>query len=154
MSNHGATTEEECAVCFYATRTRTHPCRHVVCIECQVRWGRFSCPVCRGAMAPSLNEKTTDAADDGPGPPIVLLRTPIDGHAGICVRLHRRGVRVVEICPLDSAWDAGVRTGDVITHMNGLAIRDPHVAVSVIEAMRGVELHLAIRRRPLARCLP
>lgn len=133
--------EEECVVCFHTTRTRTHPCRHVVCMECQVRWGRFSCPVCRGAtVAPYESDRSADGG--------VLLQTPADGHAGITIRQHRHGVQVVKLDPLDSAWDAGVRRGDVITHINGLTIRDPQLAASVLDAMRGASLHLSIRRRP------
>lgn len=143
--------EEECVVCFYPTAARTHPCQHVVCRGCQLRWNHFSCPVCRRVTAPSAPSPAAEEA----GPSAVLrcvLRLPLDtGHAGITVRAHRHGVRVVKIHPLDEAWAAGVRRGDVITHLNDVRVREATVAVAVIEAMRGADLHLTIRRLP--RCL-
>ena len=115
---------DECAVCFEATAARLAPCAHAVCAACAGAWldaGRRTCPLCRQLVVAHPRHA-------GPGARDRVILFDEGTHAGVTLTAHARGVRVSALDPRDRARASGVRVGDVITHVNGLAVGADHAA--------------------------
>lgn len=132
----------ECVVCFTQTRSVLTPCGHPVCDKCAQQWlaRKCSCPVCRATVV------MADAADDLPR--IDFAPQGPAGFVGISLRNHRLGVKVTWLHTRDLAYGAGVRVGDVITHINGVQISDSAVGVAVVECARANRIPLTFRLHP------
>ena len=135
----------ECMACMQPTDGTLTPCKHSMCASCALQWvqRKETCPMCRGVILAL------------PGPPprnTVLIDIPKPCmHVGITVRTSEtgRGVRVVSLDPNDRAKKCGLRKGDVITHLNGIPVRDHRIAVAITNGATqcGVSLHCTLQRR-------
>lgn len=120
----------ECVVCMEATDEALVPCAHAVCRPCVSEWlsRKPTCPVCR---TPSV---IAPPAADGDGD--VRLRARPGAHVGITLRDSAdgsRGPRVVRTERGDLANTHGVRRGDVVTHVNGVAARSARATTELID---------------------
>ncbi|WP_191621234.1 S1C family serine protease [Marinihelvus fidelis] len=69
------------------------------------------------------------------------LATLADGSAG------RQGVRILEVEPGGPAWNAGIRSGDILVSINGTAVEDARAAqLDIAERDPGDEVELVIQR--------
>ena len=146
--------DTECAVCMAGTCDRLQPCGHVVCTACFMRWVTRSptCPLCRGVVIGTSSPDGALREHDGS---IVLIEfganlgreSPRD-HAGITLTSHGNdSVRVRRVVRRDMAYSAGMRVGDVLTHINGVPVNDHATAVAMIDRATQSGATLAIRRR-------
>lgn len=141
-------------MCYEATTDRLAPCDHAVCGRCARRWflTKLTCPFCLrvpcalvDGRRPRLLERELVVR---PGPIGLTMASP-DG------RVFAKG-----LTPGEAAHRAGLRAGDLITHVNNVPVRDHRGASSVIksaEAEATAPLTLRVvpaARARLAACLP
>lgn len=126
---HGMT---ECVVCYHSSENRILPCNHIVCARCAERWFAKSCtcPFCRECPA-SLTHPTSVNPFVHCGRCVVIdtfddLGLTIVDHAS-------KGVRVARVLHGESAHRNGLRTGDVITHVNGIKAHSHAQTMAVLE---------------------
>lgn len=135
-------TEEECAVCLQETRNTVQPCGHFVCPACIDTWvekHHYTCPMCRGIL---VRLRSDDADSD--------LKIVLRGdHAGITLVNAEGGVRVRRLIPCDRAYRAGLRPGDVITHLNSIPVCTHADAVAIVDraTQSRVDLAVTVKRR-------
>lgn len=131
----------ECPVCFTTAQevperslATLRPCGHQVCVVCTARHTRrdIRCPICRQAMcgvtdgaAPVWKDRAHEVVIVCPGP---------NGHAGVTLTNDANGVRVTRTKKADAMHAAGIRAGDVLRDINGIALCDHTLAVRVVEA--------------------
>jgi membrane-associated protease RseP (regulator of RpoE activity) len=77
------------------------------------------------------------------GPPHAVLGVQLDERSG------KDGARVQEVSPGGPAAEAGLRTGDVITSINGADVKGDHTARQVMHAMRDVGPDSKVKLRVL-----
>ena len=124
--------DDECPVCFNPTENRVQPCGHKLCGKCAGIW----------KISEHNNQDTmsTDAA--------TIIHINFDdenSHLGITLVSGALGVRVVRLDRRDVAASAGVRRGDVITHINSIHTTSHSVAIDIIEQARLNTIPLMLR---------
>lgn len=130
----------ECTVCFEPTEHVLWPCGHHMCPACTERWWRRSttCPVCRQAFLPKL-------PNPDPCHVVILRFSQQRDHAGIRLTRHRGGkLRVTWLHCQDLSYRCGLRKGDVVTHINGVQVSDPDIAVRMLDVAKahGIDVHV------------
>lgn len=131
----------ECVVCMERTRDIVQPCGHPGCRECMRKWierGHTTCPTCRGVMVttgiiPVLAGRTYRIDFPRPG-----------DHTGVTLRNCYYGVRVCKVQQRDRGFMCGLRQGDVITHINGIRVRDHATATAMIDVATEHQLPLVL----------
>lgn len=141
MLPDGPREARECVVCFNETADAIEPCGHVVCHTCATRWlqRRATCPVCRAVVA-----RAPQPARDGH----VAIATEAHGHVGVRLSDALAGVRVVSVDRRDLAYAAGLRAGDVLTHINGIRVSEHAVAIAIVECARANRIALRLTLLP------
>ena len=129
----------ECCVCFEETKDTVVPCRHPVCRTCMESWlSRLeepTCPACRGVVVQSpvdfeCLQLSTDCKDASFS---VTVDFPTDGsHVGVTFSNVDGGVRVRAIHECDRGAQCGLKQGDVVTHINGLVVKNHHTAIAIV----------------------
>jgi hypothetical protein len=121
----------ECAACLEPTAHVVKPCGHPMCRPCLGKWiarGADSCPTCRGVLVCGVDAPAAawKAVVDFPAD---------DTHAGVTLThtFCDDAVRVVRTHPSDRATVCGLRVGDVVTHINGIPVRDHERAIAIID---------------------
>lgn len=159
---HGS--EQECMVCMETTQDTLAPCAHPICSSCAKRWfdrpNEPRCPTCRGVVVrvPGLMPDLSSLSavhDRGTTLRIDLKRSNGEEgrchHVGLTVTNHGygQGVRVTALHPRDKGLACGLRVGDVITHLNGIAVCDHATAVSVVDraSASGIDLECVVHHR-------
>ena len=142
--------EEECAVCFCETAERTRPCHHPVCDACLQKWilrHHYTCPMCRQPVLGPDDDHAT-RTDRGS----VVIDPSSGTFFGVTVRytMSGRGVRVTRTVPRDLMHASGVRPGDILTHINGIPVNDPGIAILLLEGATNERVRVRLRtRRPI-----
>lgn len=118
----------ECVVCWQPTTEQVVPCAHVMCAACAAQWLERTptCPVCRSTVVDVAGRPPTGARE-------LTIRVHVGVHLGITLSDHAYGVLVQDLLPCDAARRAGVRRGDVITHMNGIRVRGHGNAILIAQ---------------------
>ena len=137
----------ECMVCFEDTAEVVQPCEHALCAGCAQTWfahHELVCPLCRRAVTALPHVAP-------PGAHAVRIRLDEGStHVGITIRTCSvGGVRVLWVDPDDCAHRAGIRRGDVITHLNGLRVDDHRTAARIIDRSTEVRADIACTVRRL-----
>ena len=137
-------------MCLECTEDRATPCGHLLCGTCAEKWnacGKNTCPTCRApivTVAPASNKRR------GRTITIVFGRAQRSHHVGITLTgsVVHTGVAIRALEPNDLAYRSGLRTGDVITHINSMVVTDHSTAIAVIETARrhGLPIQLNVRR--------
>lgn len=143
-----AATMPECPVCYEPTRDMVRPCGHALCARCAAKWlcKECICPMCRGPVVPLVALSPTRAQRH------LCIQFPQPRqHVGITVRDHPSGVLVLHVHDKDRAAYHGLRRGDVITHVNGVSVRNHHTVVSItnLASEHGLPLVYSLKRHPL-----
>ena len=137
--------EGECAVCLQETSNTLQPCKHVVCATCIDQWvakRHNTCPYCRGILVGLRSTEPTG------GNVKLVLR---GDHAGITLVNDNGAVRVRKVVLCDRAYRAGLRPGDVITHLNDIPVNRHADAVAIVNRATQARVDLVVtvkRRRP------
>lgn len=138
--------EGECPVCFQTTDEFVYPCQHRLCVDCARSWmrrGNHTCPSCRQVVV-----RLSNAYDNAPGESVVISNISPRQHLGITLTSSApQGVLVRQVGRADLAYTAGLRVGDVITHINSIPINEHSVAVAIIETARHNSLPIGFRLR-------
>ena len=136
----------ECVACMSPTTETLVPCGHFMCGACAMQWvvRKPTCPVCRGVVValPPTAAPT--------GPTVVIDFPKPSMHVGITVSDARGGgVRVVALVRKDRAMQCGMRVGDVITHINGIPVRDHRNAAAISDraTQHGIALSYTLKAR-------
>lgn len=139
----------ECPACLECTIDRVVPCGHSLCEACADKWmerGHTTCPMCRAPMVSITSKEHIYVGRN-------TIRISFDSspyHMGVTLTASavRDGVRVRALNRRDLAYRSGLRTGDVITHINSMAIVDHRAAVDIIDIARSsnIPLYLNVRR--------
>lgn len=151
--------EEECMVCMETTGDTLAPCSHPICSACAKRWFATSqprCPTCREVVVRVPGLQAAEERRKHSTLLIALKRNDDDAssgwrhHVGLTVKNHGPGVRVTALHPRDKGLACGLRVGDVITHLNGIAVRDHATAVSVVDraTAAGIDLECVVHHNP------
>ena len=140
----------ECIVCFEETTDVLRPCDHAVCRACAKKWFANHEPVC-----PLCKRAVVVLPHVVPPPRGTTVCIRLEGvectHVGITVcTCTLGGVRVLRVDPNDRAHHAGIRRGDVITHLNGIRVDTHETAVRIFNrATEGMtDSHCTVRRLP------
>ena len=89
--------------------------------------------------------------DDGVRP-FVRVDFPAEGtHAGITFVDVPLGVRVKRVVERDRAVACGLRRGDVVTHINGIAVHTHRRAVAIVNRATEARVDLIFTLRPRRR---
>ena len=132
----------ECVVCFTDTSYRTIPCAHPLCSDCIKSWmqkGRVTCPVCRGTFVGHTS--TPKCKND-----LVISFSSGPPHAGVTFADHSDGgVKLIKLDEKDQGKACGLRVGDRITHLNGLAIHDHKSAIAMVQKATDKRIDVACR---------
>lgn len=140
----------QCPVCLECTVDRTVPCAHALCDACAEAWmrrGHHTCPTCR---TPIVNMTSRPVEDVGGGVRILFDATGgAQEHLGITLTASSMcaGVRITRLDRRDLAHRAGLRIGEVITHINSRPMTDHKVAIDVMETARVARVSLCLRVR-------
>jgi hypothetical protein len=142
--------DDECAVCLQETSNRLQPCKHAVCGTCIDTWvakHHMTCPMCRGVLT-----GTGRAPDTSKSLLQIVLKN--GAHAGVTLvnDAMSGGVRVRRLVLCDRAYRAGLRPGDVITHLNDLPVQRHADAVAIVNRATQVQEDVIVtvhrQRRP------
>jgi len=139
---------EECVSCYAPTQNTVQPCAHSMCEPCAAKWvvamDKRSCPLCRGIVVRI-----------GPSPEEGLL---VHGRTvwvvGKEVRVSvasipsRMGVCVVAVAEVAAAYAAGIRRGDILTHINDIPLHAHDQAISIIDRALDVGHPFSVRVAP------
>ena len=135
---------EECAVCLEETLDRVKPCGHAVCKSCTTRWiarNKCTCPMCRQPMLADLDDTTSDKAI------LIDPRTGTFFGVTVCNTVSGEGVRVTQTNPVDLVHASGIRSGMVITHINGMPVNEHQVAILLLNNATASQTRVRLRIR-------
>jgi len=158
--------EEECVICLTeldatAVRLSCGHRLHSICLQRHLQTDRRGrCPVCRRVVhdtTPRLNVDRTAA----PSKAVVVAQSVTTSvaadatpHLGITVGdapHHHHGVVVRRVHRNDAAYRAGLRPGDVLTHVNGIPCASHAQVIAMLEgATHEGRAATCTLRRPLS----
>ena len=136
----------ECCVCFESTSFQLQPCMHHMCEDCYKKWMPKSttCPVCRTAVS-------------FPGTEVLRIEFVAPEywreHVGITLSNTPIGLQVLRMDRRDRAYAAGLRVGDIITHINHAAVTDHRTAVEILDRLALQKASIDVHRfsQPICR---
>lgn len=138
--------DNDCCICYRECHEVLQPCGHSLCIECAKRWfvKSPSCPMCRSPVVHLnglLQETTTHNL-------VVIVFPSRNMHVGITLSSCNGKLHVDRVKKKDLGFKCGLRRGNLITHINGIAIHDHSVAVQMIEAAkaRAIPLYCSVAK--------
>ena len=134
---------QECTVCFHDTTDIVLPCQHSLCPECANKWfpRKLTCPLCtQVALALQTPDPRFCVPKDTTNNVTITVFEPM----GVTLKDHPQGVYVSSAKMCDLAYRNGVTTGKVITHINGIAMRNHANAVMMIERTRALRMPYTI----------
>lgn len=131
-------------MCLEETSDRTNPCKHPVCKRCAKKWVQFNhntCPMCR---QPMLGDERDEGSKEA-----VNIDPRAGTFFGVTVRnaSSGRGVIVTHTNPHDFVHASGLRSGTIITHINGIRVDEHQIAVLLLESARSNRTRIRIRTR-------
>lgn len=148
--------EWQCAICMDEINDPSigGACTHHFCNDCLSRWSRTkhaTCPVCRAPLLRILRDpefaSSIGVKSGGASPGLERQargkcerRVSVDWPAGISFGPGARldtttppRLIVRDVVPHNGAARAGIRAGDVVLRVNGVALTDPEMAVQLID---------------------
>mgnify|MGYP003881751031 CR=1 FL=1 len=136
-----------CVVCFNETSEFLVPCAHTICRSCALEWlSRTStCPMCRADVASPSSTLANTTLHSNRSLKVRLLCIPVSKkasstHLGMTVSRGStggiRGVCVIRLDPKDMAKAAGLRVGDLITHVNDIRVTEHEDAIRILECAK------------------
>lgn len=140
---------EECAVCFDETTDCVKPCDHPVCRKCVNKWvfsfNGNTCPLCR---QPILYDTSSNNDDR-------VVQTHTGSFFGVTVQntTTGRGVMVTHLEPRDLIHTAGIRTGSIITHINGVPVNEHYAAIYLLEHTTDGPVRIRLHNQTRVNCV-
>lgn len=140
--------DNECCICFEqfdANNGRgavTTVCGHTFCRRCLTEWNdrRHVCPTCKQPLVCiDTFEDTCKTSEYA-----CMLCFDEFEHVGITLSQHTEGgrIKVLRLNKQDAAFNAGVRNGDVLKLINGMACKRLHEIMTVMEFARQNKLSI------------
>lgn len=126
--------DDECCVCFNNTKNTLKPCNHRACIKCMERWyeikKELKCPMCRTTLCSFTLNKNFKYN--------MKIFANYDQHFGLTVSFScKKNAVVVKKCKSqDRAYECGLREGHLITHANGIKLKNHSSLINIMEQCR------------------
>ena len=142
---------ECCCICFEeydSDRGRgvvLTACGHVFCKHCIVKWNdrRHTCPTCKQPLLLCVHPNASADACETPEY-VCNFRFDYFGHVGITLKQRGDGgcIEVLRLNKKDAAFCAGVRNGDTLKFINGLACKRVQETIAIIEYAKDNKLNI------------
>ena len=126
-------------MCLEDADVALQPCEHAVCRTCVARWFQTkpTCPLCRTVAVVPRSNTANDLRT-------VCIETDGLSHVGITITsVSNRRMRVLYTCKRDLAYANGIRKGDIIRDINGIAFHSSDNAVTMIDCATRIRVPLS-----------